>query len=143
MKLGDKTILENIIGSLIKSGIVDVYISLNYKADVIEDYFGDGSDFGAKITYLREDRKLGTAGALTLLPETPSKPVLVINGDVVPINTYNSFITSDERMIGIVDVEDLIVIDTKEALLICKRGSSENVKELVDYLRSRNVNHIL
>lgn len=83
MKLGDKTILENIIGSLIKSGIVDVYISLNYKADVIEDYFGDGSDFGAKITYLREDRKLGTAGALTLLPETPSKPVLVINGDVV------------------------------------------------------------
>lgn len=67
----------------------------------------------------------------------------VINGDVVPINTSNSFITSDERMIGIVDVEDLIVIDTKEALLICKRGSSENVKELVDFLRRRNVNHIL
>ena len=83
VELGGKPILENIIESLARSGIVNIYIAINYKADIIEDYFKDGSDYGIKITYLKEDRRLGTAGALTLLPEIPSKPLLVINGDVV------------------------------------------------------------
>ena len=83
IKVGNKPILENIINYLKESGIVNIYISLNYKADIIENYFEDGSEYGVKISYLKEGKELGTAGALTLLPEIPSSPLLVINGDVV------------------------------------------------------------
>jgi len=83
IKVGDKPILENIIRYLKKSGIINIYISINYKNDIIENYFKDGSEYGVNIIYLREEKELGTAGALTLLPEIPSSPLLVINGDVI------------------------------------------------------------
>jgi dTDP-glucose pyrophosphorylase len=83
IKVGNKPILENIINYLKESGIVNIYISLNYKTEMIEDYFKDGSQYGVNISYLKEKKELGTAGALTLLPEIPSSPLLVINGDVI------------------------------------------------------------
>lgn len=83
LKIGGKPILENIVNTLAKNGIVNIYISINYKADVIENYFKDGSRYGVKISYLRETKKLGTIGALTLLPESPPGPFFVINGDVL------------------------------------------------------------
>lgn len=84
IKLADnKPILESIINDLKESNIVDIYISVNYKTDIIENYFKDGSEYGVNISYLKEDKKLGTAGALTLLPHVPSNPILVINGDVL------------------------------------------------------------
>lgn len=83
IKVGGKPILENIINAFARSGIFNIYISLNYKAEIIENYFKDGSDYGVKISYLKESKKLGTAGALTLLSEISSRPLLVINGDVI------------------------------------------------------------
>lgn len=83
IKVGNKPILENIINYLKESSIVNIYISLNYKTEIIEKYFKDGSTFGVNITYLKEKKELGTAGALTLLPEIPSSPLLIINGDVI------------------------------------------------------------
>jgi NDP-sugar pyrophosphorylase family protein len=50
---------------------------------VIKAHFGDGSRWDVEISYLEEDRKLGTAGALSLLPEKPTHPLLVMNGDVL------------------------------------------------------------
>lgn len=81
--VGDKPILENIVGNLVKAGITEIFLSVNYQADVIEKHFGDGSAFGAKISYLREKGKLGTAGSLSLLPQIPSEPLIVMNGDVL------------------------------------------------------------
>jgi NDP-sugar pyrophosphorylase family protein len=58
---------------------------VNYRREVIEEHFGDGSAFGCEIAYLREDpeRPLGTAGSLRLLPDRPGDPLLVMNGDLV------------------------------------------------------------
>ena len=50
---------------------------------MIEEYFGDGSEFGVNIKYIREDKKLGTAGALGLMPKNEKKPVVVVNGDIL------------------------------------------------------------
>ena len=83
LKVGDKPILETIIGNFIKSGFYKFYISINYKAEMIEDYFRDGSRWGVEIQYLRENEKLGTAGALSLLPAKPAKPIIVMNGDLL------------------------------------------------------------
>jgi len=83
LPVGNKPILESIIGSLAESGFRHFYLAVNYRADVIEDYFGDGSAFGVTIEYLREDKPLGTAGALSLLPARPTAPLLVMNGDLL------------------------------------------------------------
>ena len=83
LNIGDKSIIENIINAFVEIGIEKTYISVNYKAKVIEDYLKKYASQGIKIEYLEEHKKLGTAGALTLLPEIPSRPFIVINADIV------------------------------------------------------------
>lgn len=83
LKVGNKPILETIIRNFAEHGFVNITISLNYKGDMIKDYFGDGSDFGVNIDYVEENKRLGTAGALSLLKENPHEPFFVMNGDLL------------------------------------------------------------
>jgi dTDP-glucose pyrophosphorylase/predicted transcriptional regulator len=83
LKVGDKPILETILDNFIEHGFSRFLISVNYKSELIESHFGDGSQWDVQIDYLREDKKLGTAGALSLMSEIPSAPILVMNGDVL------------------------------------------------------------
>lgn len=83
LKVGNKPLLEVIINQLKEYGLYRFFISINYKAEMIEEYFSDGSKFDVEITYIREKQQLGTAGALGLLPERPTKPILVMNGDLL------------------------------------------------------------
>ena len=83
VEIGGVPLLERLVRAIVESGIKRIFIATNYLGHVIEDHFHDGAGVGADIQYLREPRKLGTAGALSLLPETPAGPILVINGDVV------------------------------------------------------------
>jgi mannose-1-phosphate guanylyltransferase len=66
-----------------------------------------------------------------------------IVGDVVTIDTHRSFIRTAGKMVATVGVEDLIVVDTADALLICKRGDSQRVQAVVDYLRRKKINGLL
>jgi NDP-sugar pyrophosphorylase family protein len=68
---------------LVGNGFRHVYLSVNYLAEVIERHFGDGSHFGCRIEYLRETEEMGTGGPLSLLPERPRHPILVMNGDLI------------------------------------------------------------
>jgi dTDP-glucose pyrophosphorylase/CBS domain-containing protein len=83
IKVAGRPILERIVLHLVGFGIQRVFLSVNYKAEMIEDHFGDGARFGCNISYLRETTPLGTAGALSLLPEAPREPLLVLNGDLL------------------------------------------------------------
>jgi NDP-sugar pyrophosphorylase family protein len=62
-------------------GIDDVILGTGYMAEKIENYFGSGSKFGIRLRYSREDKPLGTGGALKLAERLISDPVLVLNGD--------------------------------------------------------------
>lgn len=83
LRVGDKPVLETILGNCIEYGFKRFYISVNYKAEMVKEYFGDGSRWGVSIGYIEEKKQLGTAGALGLLPEIPTLPMLVMNGDVL------------------------------------------------------------
>lgn len=83
LQIGSKSILETILENFIKEGFKKFYISVNYKANVIQAYFGNGSRFNIKIKYLIEKKKLGTAGSLSLMPERPTSPIIVMNGDLL------------------------------------------------------------
>lgn len=78
-----RPILERLILHLMSSGIRRFYLSVNYLAHVIEEHFGDGSQLGCEIIYLRESQPLGTGGPVALVDPLPEAPVIVMNGDLV------------------------------------------------------------
>jgi NDP-sugar pyrophosphorylase family protein len=90
LDIGGVPMIERQIERLVRAGIRRVYISVNYLGHVIEEHFGDGSTHGVEICYLREVERLGTAGALSLLPEQPDAPVLVMNGDILTTSDFGS-----------------------------------------------------
>jgi dTDP-glucose pyrophosphorylase len=83
LQVGDKPILETIINGFAKYGFTNIVLSVSYKAEMIETYFGDGSKFGVNIEYVHEDQRMGTAGALSLMREKLSEPFFVMNGDLL------------------------------------------------------------
>jgi len=83
LKIGGTPVLETILEGFIDHGFDQFYISVNYKAEMIEEYFGDGSKWGVHIEYLREKKRLGTAGSVKLMPQKPSLPFIVMNGDLL------------------------------------------------------------
>jgi len=83
LKVAGRPILERLVLHLVGHGIRRIFLSVHYLADVIEGHFGDGSQLGCRIDYLREVEPLGTGGCLSLLPEEPSHDVIVCNGDLV------------------------------------------------------------
>jgi dTDP-glucose pyrophosphorylase len=78
-----RPILERLVLQLVGDGISNIIMALHYMPEVIREHFGDGRRFGCNIEYLLEDEPRGTGGALAALPERPSKPLLVMNGDLV------------------------------------------------------------
>jgi dTDP-glucose pyrophosphorylase len=83
LRVAGRPILERIVLHLVGHGIHRIFIAINYLSEMIVAHFQDGARFGAQIEYLREKQSLGTAGALGLLPEAPTAPVLLMNGDLV------------------------------------------------------------
>lgn len=83
LKVGDKPIIETIIGQFKQNGFTNILVSVNYKADVIEDYLKDGSHLGVNIQYIKETKRLGTAGPIRLAKEYLAEPFFVMNGDLL------------------------------------------------------------
>jgi dTDP-glucose pyrophosphorylase/CBS domain-containing protein len=83
LKVGSRPLLETIIRSYADQGFHRFYLAVNYKAEQIEGHFGDGAPLGVDIRYLREEQRMGTAGALSLLPERPTAPFIVTNADLL------------------------------------------------------------
>lgn len=83
LKVGDKPILETIIANFRKYGFTNIILSVNYKSEIIEEYFKDGSKFGVNIEYIHEKQRMGTAGALSLMRDKLSEPFFVMNGDLL------------------------------------------------------------
>ena len=83
LKVGDKPLLETILLNFKKYGFTNILLSVSYKSEIIENYFGDGSKFGVHIEYIHEEKRMGTAGALSLIKEKLNEPFFVMNGDLL------------------------------------------------------------
>jgi len=102
LPVGDKPILEHQIDHLIKYGIKNIYISVNYLADKIKDYFGNGSKWGVNIKYLQEEKPLGTLGSVKLAGDFENNYLLVMNSDILTnidlAGFFQSFIKTNADM---------------------------------------------
>ncbi len=134
LQVGPRPLLETIILNFASQGFNKFYITVNYKSNQIKDYFGNGSNIGVNIEYISEKIKLGTAGALSLIPHKPTTPVLVTNADVLTNQDYkviinnHAYTNADATMcvrnydfkfpFGVVNEEDNIIksIDEKPTL---------------------------
>ena len=83
LAVGGKPILETILEGFAERGFKRIFLAVNYKAEMIRNHFGTGDQWGVQIEYLHERTRRGTAGALSLLPEPPSVPLIVMNGDLL------------------------------------------------------------
>jgi len=80
--VGEKAILEILLGRLRKSGVDEVVLCVNHFAEIIQAFFGDGSRHGIRIRYSTEDQPLGTVAPLKLVSDLP-ETFLVMNGDLL------------------------------------------------------------
>lgn len=91
LPVGDRPLIEHIVHQLRDAGIGRVSITTHFQAESIVSHLGDGKAFGVDINYVNEDRPLGTAGSLGLLPGWDS-PLLVMNGDILTRINHRSML---------------------------------------------------
>ncbi|KLD99965.1 nucleotidyltransferase family protein [Aliarcobacter butzleri] len=93
LKVGAKPMIEHIIDMFVSHGFTKFMLSVNYKAEVIKEYFKDGSKFGIEVRYLEEKKRLGTGGALSLIDVELNEPFFVTNGDVLSSLDYEELLS--------------------------------------------------
>lgn len=82
VEVGGMPLIERQVRRVANAGVNKIYIAVNYLSGMIESHLGNGSQYGVEIQYLREQQKLGTAGALSLIEDRLDGPLLLMNGDV-------------------------------------------------------------
>ncbi|MFN7119118.1 MAG: nucleotidyltransferase family protein [Saprospiraceae bacterium] len=91
LPVGDKPILEHNIDRLVKFGISHITITIKYLGEKIKAYFGNGEQKGIQIEYVEEHFPMGTAGALSLVPQAEHDTVLLMNSDLLTNLDYEDF----------------------------------------------------
>jgi dTDP-glucose pyrophosphorylase len=97
LPVAGRPILERLLLHLLGFGIRRVFLAIRHLGHTIEEHFGDGAGLGCRISYLREEEAAGSGGALSLLPETPTAPLVVMNGDLVTQADIGAMLDFHER----------------------------------------------
>lgn len=97
LKLAGKPILQEIIESFKLKGFLTFLISVNYKAHIIKNYFGDGRNFDVKISYIEEKEQLGTCGSIKLAEDFLHEDFFVINGDILANIDYEKLLENHKQ----------------------------------------------
>jgi NDP-sugar pyrophosphorylase family protein len=91
MPIGDYPILEVIVRQLVQQGFGHITLAVNHHANLIQAFFGNGSQWGVKIDYSLESQPLGTIAPLALIPDLPEH-FLLMNGDVLTDLQFGAFL---------------------------------------------------
>lgn len=102
IKIAGKPVLEREIECLKSQGFDDIIITVSHLGNIIEDYFGDGSDFGVRIEYYFEKEPLGNAGALFKLKDKLTEDFLLLNADAVFDIDFKRFVEYHRKKGGLV-----------------------------------------
>ena len=130
LKVGPKPLIETIIDGLAEHGFRKFLISINYRAEMIKEHFGNGAAKNIEISYLEETRRLGTAGPLSLIKGRPEHPIIVMNADLLTKLNFDHLLNYHHNHgapatmcireydfqvpYGVVSVEDQHVVDIDE-----------------------------
>jgi dTDP-glucose pyrophosphorylase/CBS domain-containing protein len=91
LPIGGKPIIEHNIDRLTKYGITHIQISINYLGHMLQEYFEDGSKKNIHISYILEDKPMGTIGAVTAVDNWNTDHILIMNSDILTDLDYDDF----------------------------------------------------
>jgi NDP-sugar pyrophosphorylase family protein len=91
LKVGNKPIMEHNLDRLRKFGVDDFWVSLHYKGEQIEAYFGNGADRQVNIEYVWENKPMGTIGAVSSIDNFKHQYLLITNSDLLTNMDYEDF----------------------------------------------------
>lgn len=104
MPIDGMPILEVIVRQLAHFQIKEILFTVSHQSEpLLAAYFGSGRQYGVEIHYSREEKPLGTAGPLSIIPDLP-ETFLVMNGDILTTLNYRKLIEYHQRRKGIVTV---------------------------------------
>jgi len=83
LPLGDKSVIEHMICALADYGFDEIFVTTNYRADDFAQCLAFGPKYGVKVELIRENKRLGTVGAVHLLSKFLTGPFLLANGDLI------------------------------------------------------------
>jgi NDP-sugar pyrophosphorylase family protein len=128
--VGEYPILEIIIRQLKHCGIEDLVISTGHLAQLIESYFGNGKRFGVKIRYVKEDKPLGTAGAIGIIKGL-KRDFIVMNGDILTTLNYKKMFNFhlNKKGIAAIGVTKRLIKDEYGIIEANRRSELENYIE--------------
>lgn len=107
LPLAGKPMLEHMIIEMQKAGVTECILVTGYKEEVIREYFGDGSNWGLKISYCTQPEQRGTADAVRMVEKEIEGKFLVTNGDIIKDHRDITAICSGENTtMGVFEVED-------------------------------------
>lgn len=98
LPINGKPMLEHILVRAIAQGFSNFVISVFYLPHVIKDYFKNGEAWNVTISYVQEESPLGTAGALSLIPEKQMYPLIVTNGDLLTNIGYKEILDHHSKI---------------------------------------------
>ena len=143
MPIASKPILEIVIRQLKSHGFDEIILTVGHLGELIMAFFGDGSRFGVNIKYLREQRPLGTAGALGLIKDDLNDTFLMLNGDTLTALNFSDFLDYHKRngAIGTIALRNREVsVDFGIVELDCANSiKSYTEKPTINYLVSMGV----
>ena len=121
-----------------QQGFENFLIAVGYKGNMIEEFFGDGSEKGLHISYLREESSLGTAGALSLMTEAPQQTFIVMNGDVLNRIDLDALIETREQQ------KAIIAVAARESETLIPYGVIEDAAgKLVSMVEKPTLRHLI
>jgi mannose-1-phosphate guanylyltransferase len=99
LPIGEKPILQIIIEQMKTAGIEDIILATGYQAELIRAFCGDGSKYGVRVSYVHEEKPLGTAGPLSLVRHylDRNEVALVMNGDIITRLDFAEFVRAGIR----------------------------------------------
>lgn len=127
----NKPFLEHLIYYLARHGIYDIIVTLCYLPDCIESYFGDGSRFGVKLTYVMEKTPLGTAGAVKNAEKYLDEVFFVFNGDIFTDLDLRAMLSFHRRRKAKVTIA-LTPVEDPTAYGVVEMDSRRRVKRFVE-----------
>ncbi len=138
MPLGETPILEINLRQLRHYGFERVTLAVGHMAEMLQLFVQDGSKFGLKVDYSREDQPLGTAAPLTLIPDLPEH-FLCMNGDLLTTVDFGSFLKEHETSGAAVSV----CAHTREVKIDLGVIESDADGALIDYIEKPTMRYLV
>ncbi len=126
-----KPFMAHVVDHLVKHGVDEVIVTRGHLAGQMERYFGDGSPFGIKMTYVEESKPLGTAGGIKNCAAYLDSTFVVLNGDVFSTIDLSSMLSA-HRQKGAVATIALVPVDNPAAFGLVETESDGRIKRFIE-----------